>query len=103
MAKLLDRDALKHVADARVLDVERLHPILQGRLKFAGGSAELLQEIRAEASIRGPYIDRLEVLCGVKKWIPPFALVWPRLSRPANPLRALPKRRGVTPVHHFCF
>jgi hypothetical protein len=31
VAKLLDRDVLKHVADAGVLDVERLHPILQGR------------------------------------------------------------------------
>jgi hypothetical protein len=59
VAELLDRDVLKHVADAGVLDVERLYPILQGRGKFAGGSAELLQEIRAEASIRGPYIDGL--------------------------------------------
>jgi hypothetical protein len=30
---------------------------LQGRRQFAGGSAELLQEIRAEASIRGTHID----------------------------------------------
>ena len=59
VAKLLDCDVLQHVADAGVLDVERLHPILQGRRKFAGGSAELLQEIRAKASIRGAYIDRL--------------------------------------------
>ena len=31
MTELLDRDVLQHVADAGVLDVERLHPILQGR------------------------------------------------------------------------
>ena len=60
MAELLDRDVLQHVADAGVLDVERLHPILQGRRKFAGGSAELLQKIRAEASIRGANIDGLD-------------------------------------------
>ena len=60
MAEFLDRDVLQHVADAGVLDVEGLHPVLQGRRKFAGGSAELLQEIRAEASVGGAYIDRLD-------------------------------------------
>ena len=75
VAELLDRDVLQHVADAGVLDVERLHPILQGRRKFTRSSAELLQEICAEASVRGAYIDRLDVLCGVKTWNPPFALV----------------------------
>ena len=65
VAELLDRDVLQHVADAGVLDVERLHPILQGRRQFAGGSAELLQEICAEASIRGAYIDGLNKLFAV--------------------------------------
>jgi hypothetical protein len=31
MTELFDRYVLKHVADSRVLDVERLNPILQGR------------------------------------------------------------------------
>ena len=60
VAELLDRDVLKHVTDAGVLDVETIAPNIAGPPSVAGGSAELLQEIRAEASIRGPYIDRLD-------------------------------------------
>ena len=65
VAEFLDRDVLKHVADAGVLDVERLHPILQGRGQFAGRAAELLQEIRAEARIGRPDIDGLDKLFAV--------------------------------------
>ena len=65
VAELLDRDVLQHVADAGVLDVERLHPILQGSRKFASSSAELLQEICAEASVRGAYNDGLHELFAV--------------------------------------
>ena len=52
MAEFLDRDVLKHVADAGVLDVERLHPVLQRGGKLARGSAELLEQICAEAGVR---------------------------------------------------
>ena len=52
VAELLDRDVLKHVADAGVLDVERLHPILEGRRQFAGCSPESLKEIRARSELK---------------------------------------------------
>src|ERR1700722_17594587 len=59
MAEFLDGDVLKHVADASILDMERLHPILQRRGQFAGCPSKLLEQISAEASIRGSYIDGL--------------------------------------------
>ena len=40
-------------------------PILQGSRKFASSSAELLQEICAEASVRGAYNDGLHELFAV--------------------------------------
>ena len=52
MAEFLDGDVLKHVANAGVLDVEGLHPVLQRGGKFARRSAELLEEERAEARVR---------------------------------------------------
>jgi len=44
MAELLDGDILQHVADRRLLDVERLRPIGERRRQFAGGAAELLEQ-----------------------------------------------------------
>ena len=51
MAEFLDRDVLQHVADAGVLDVERLHPVLQRGGEFARGATELLEQKRAEARV----------------------------------------------------
>ena len=58
MAELLHRDVLEHVANAGVGDMERLHPVLQGRGQFPGGTAELLQQELAEARVRCADIDR---------------------------------------------
>ena len=67
MTEFLDRDVLKHVPDAGVLDVKRLNPILKRRGQFARSAAELLEEISAEAGIRSSDIDGLNsALCGVK-------------------------------------
>ena len=38
VAELLDRDVLQHVADAGILDMEGLHPILQCRGELASGA-----------------------------------------------------------------
>ena len=43
VAELLDRDVLEHVANAGILNVEGLDPVLQCRGQFAGGTPELLQ------------------------------------------------------------
>ena len=67
VAEFLDRDVLKHVADAGVLDVERLHPILQRRGEFARGSSELLKKIGAEAGVRSAHVHGLNKLFAVKK------------------------------------
>jgi hypothetical protein len=52
MAEFLHRDVLKHVADARVFDMERLNPILEGSRQLAGGATELFQQKRPESRIR---------------------------------------------------
>ena len=65
MTEFFDRDVLKHVPDAGVLDVKRLNPILKRRGQFARGASKLLEEISAEAGIRGSDIDRLNQLFAV--------------------------------------
>ena len=59
MTEFLDGDVLEHVPDAGVLDVKRLHPILQRRGQFPGGASKLLEEICAKARVRRSNIDRL--------------------------------------------
>ena len=67
MTEFLDRDVLKHVSDAGVLDVKRLHPILQRGGQFAGGASKLLKEICAKAGVWGSDIDGLnQLFCDVK-------------------------------------
>ena len=65
MAELLHRDVLQHVADARVLDVERLHPVLQRRRQLARGAAELFEEECAETRVRRADVDRMDQLFSV--------------------------------------
>ncbi len=65
MAELLHRDVLQHVADAGILDVERLDPILQRRRQLAGCAAELLQQKCAEACVRLADLDRLDQFLAV--------------------------------------
>ena len=43
MAELLHRDVLQHIADAGILDMEGLHPILERRGQFTSCTAELLK------------------------------------------------------------
>ena len=62
MTEFLDGDVLKHVPDAGVLDVKRLHPILQRRGQFAGGASKLLEKICAKARVRRSDIDGLNQL-----------------------------------------
>src|ERR1700733_11102297 len=62
MTEFLDRDVLKHVPDAGILDVERLHPILQRRGQFPGRSSKLLEEICAKAGVWSSNIDGLNQL-----------------------------------------
>jgi hypothetical protein len=59
MTEFLDGNVLKHVPDASILDVKRLHPILQRGGQFPGGASKLLEKIGAKASIWGSDIDRL--------------------------------------------
>jgi hypothetical protein len=47
MTEFLDGDVLKHVPDAGIFDVKRLHPILQGGPQFARCAAKLFPEVRA--------------------------------------------------------
>ena len=42
MTEFLDGDVLKHVSNSGILDMKRLHPILQRRRQFARGAAKLL-------------------------------------------------------------
>ena len=42
MTEFLNGDVLKHVPDAGIFDVKRLHPVLQSRRQLARGSAKLL-------------------------------------------------------------
>jgi hypothetical protein len=65
MAKLLHRYVLQHVADASVLNVERLDPVLQRRRQLAGCATELLQQKCAEACIRLADLDRLNEFLAV--------------------------------------
>lgn len=58
MTELLDRDVLKHVPDAGILDMKRLDPILERRRQFPGGSTKLLEEVCAKAGVWSPDIDR---------------------------------------------
>ena len=51
MAELLHRDVLQHIADAGILDVEGLHPILERCGQFAGCAPELLKQQGSETSI----------------------------------------------------
>src|SRR5665213_1325785 len=51
MAELFHRDILQHVADACVLDMEGLYPILQSRSQFSGCTAELFEQKLAELGI----------------------------------------------------
>jgi hypothetical protein len=60
MAELLHRDVLQHVANACILDVEGLHPVLQCRSELACRAAELLQQEGAKARIRLANLDRLD-------------------------------------------
>ena len=60
MAELLHRDILQHIANACVLYVERLDPILQRRRQLTGCAAELLQQKCAEAGVRLADLDRLD-------------------------------------------
>jgi hypothetical protein len=69
MAEFLDRDILQHVADARVLDMEGLHPILKRGRQLAGGSAELFQQELAKARIRGADIHRPNQLFAMKEHV----------------------------------
>ena len=62
MAEFLDRDILEHVADASILDVERLYPILQGRCQFTRGPSKLLKKVGAKASVGDANIDGLNKL-----------------------------------------
>ena len=59
MTEFLDRDVLKHVPDAGVLDVKRLNPILQRGGQFPRRASKLLQEVCAEAGVRSSDIDGL--------------------------------------------
>ena len=60
MAEFLDRDILEHVTDASILDVERLHPILQGGSQFAGGPSKLLKKIGNWAAGCQAWINALQ-------------------------------------------
>ena len=60
MAEFLHRDVLQHIADAGILDVEGLHPVLQCRSELACRAAELLQQEGAKARIRLANLDRLD-------------------------------------------
>ena len=62
MTEFLDRDVLKHVPDAGVLDVKRLHPILKRRGQFACGASKLLEKVGAEAGVWSSDIDGLNQL-----------------------------------------
>ena len=45
MTEFLDRDVLKHVPDAGVLDVKRLNPILKRRGQFARGASKRHRQV----------------------------------------------------------
>jgi hypothetical protein len=62
MAEFLDRNVLKHVPDAGILDMKRLNPILQRGGQFPSGSSKLLKEICAKAGVWGSDIDGLNQL-----------------------------------------
>ena len=62
MTEFLDRDVLKHVPDAGVLDMKRLHPILRRRGQFPGGASKLLEEICAKTRVWRSNIDGLNQL-----------------------------------------
>jgi len=73
MAELLHRDVLQHIADAGVLDVEGLHPILERCGKFASCPAELLKQKGSETSIGLTDLDWLyqflkSLLSGSLSW-----------------------------------
>ena len=91
MAEFLDRDVLKHVADAGVLDVKRLNPILQRRGEFARSPSELLEKICPEAGVRPAHVNRLNELFAVKK----------HKKRPISWFEvARAPRRGLTPYRY---
>ena len=57
MAEFLDRNVLKHVPDAGILDVKRLDPILQRGGQFPSCSTKLLEKVCAKAGVWGSDID----------------------------------------------
>ena len=59
MTEFLDRDVLKHIPNAGILDMERLDPILERRGQFACRPSKLLEEVRAKAGVWGPDINGL--------------------------------------------
>ena len=65
MAELLHRDVLQHVANAGILDVKGLHPVLQRRGELAGRATELLQQECTEARIGLADLDRLDQFLAV--------------------------------------
>src|SRR5258708_5189615 len=67
MAELFDRDVLQHVANARILNVAGLYPLLQRRGKLASGAAELLKEKRAEPRVRLADLDGLDQLFAMEE------------------------------------
>ena len=60
MAEFFHRNVLQHIADAGILDMEGLHPILQRSGELAGRAAKLLQQESAEACIWLADLDRLD-------------------------------------------
>ena len=62
MTEFLDGDVLKHVSNASILDMKRLHPILQSGRQFARGSSKLLEQVCAKAGVWGSDIDGVNEL-----------------------------------------
>ena len=67
MTELLDRDILKHVADSGILDMKRLHPILQCRLNSPVATCKLLKKVYSEAGVGVTHADGLNQLFAVLK------------------------------------
>jgi hypothetical protein len=79
MTELFHRDVLQHIANAGVLDMERLDPVLERSGKLSGRAAELFKKILSEAGIRLADAYRVQKFFGVKE----PDLSWVKETQPA--------------------
>ena len=87
---------LQHIADACILDMEKLYPVCQLRGQFAGGTPKLFEEKLAKARIGIFNLNGLDGFLDVKPWE-----ILSGKAKP-QPVRRAPTRPGLNSVFGRC-